>query len=94
MIMGILSSQPLKVLGFYLIFFAFDLFAALFAFQLEKENPKPLIWLFLQRLIYRQFMTYVVIKSVFSSIRGVAVGWNKLKRMGSVEHSLGQDKAS
>lgn len=36
--------------------------------------------------IYRQFMTYVVIKSVFSSILGVAVGWNKLKRMGSVEH--------
>ncbi|MGG1291669.1 glycosyltransferase [Bacillus smithii] len=94
MIMGILSSQPLKVLGFYLLFFAFDLFAALFAFQLEKENPKPLIWLILQRLIYRQYMTYVVIKSVISSIRGVAVGWNKLKRTGSVEHSLGHDKAS
>ena len=32
-------------------------------------------------------MTYVVIKSIFSSLRGVAVGWNKLKRLGSVKHS-------
>ncbi|MFD3445555.1 glycosyltransferase [Microbacteriaceae bacterium 4G12] len=92
MIMGIFSSHPLKVLGFYLLFFVIDLLASLFAFKLENENPKPLAWLILQRLIYRQFMTYVVIKSVFSSIRGVAVGWNKLKRMGSVEHSLGRNK--
>ncbi|WP_028403174.1 glycosyltransferase [Ectobacillus panaciterrae] len=94
MIMGIFSSHPLKVLGFYLLFFVIDLLASLFAFKLEKENPKPLAWLIVQRLIYRQFMTYVVIKSIFSSIRGIAVGWNKLKRMGSVEQSLGQNEAS
>ncbi|SFI08392.1 MULTISPECIES: glycosyltransferase [unclassified Bacillus (in: firmicutes)] len=94
MIMGIFSSHPLKVLGFYLLFFAIDLLASLFAFRLEKENPKPLVWLILQRFIYRQFMTYVVIKSIFSSIRGIAVGWNKLKRMGSVEESSCHNKAS
>ncbi|MDM5436308.1 glycosyltransferase [Bacillus hominis] len=94
MIMGMFGSNPLKVLGFYLVFFAMDLLASLFAFKLEKENPKPLAWLILQRFIYRQFMTYVVIKSVFSSIRGVAVGWNKLKRMGSVKHSSEHNEAS
>ncbi|MFJ8353230.1 glycosyltransferase [Bacillus paramycoides] len=94
MIMGLFSSDPLKVLGFYLVFFLMDLLASLFAFKLEKENPKPLVWLILQRFIYRQFMTYVVIKSVFSSIRGVAVGWNKLKRMGSVKHSPEHKEAS
>ncbi|MEY8346784.1 glycosyltransferase [Bacillus cereus] len=94
MIMGLFGSNPLKVLGFYLVFFAIDLIASLFAFKLEKENPKPLVWLILQRFIYRQFMTYVVIKSVFSSIRGVAVGWNKLKRMGSVKHSSEHNEAS
>lgn len=94
MIMGLFGSNPLKVLGFYLVFFLMDLLASLFAFKLEKENPKPLVWLILQRFIYRQFMTYVVIKSVFSSIRGVAVGWNKLKRMGSVKHSSEHKEAS
>ncbi|MFJ8457400.1 glycosyltransferase [Bacillus paramycoides] len=94
MIMGLFSSDPLKVLGFYLVFFLMDLLASLFAFKLEKENSKPLVWLILQRFIYRQFMTYVVIKSVFSSIRGVAVGWNKLKRMGSVKHSPEHKEAS
>lgn len=94
MIIGLFGSNPLKVLGFYLVFFAMDLLASLFAFKLEKENPKPLAWLILQRFIYRQFMTYVVIKSVFSSIRGVAVGWNKLKRMGSVKHSSEHNEAS
>ncbi|MEX0138437.1 glycosyltransferase [Bacillus nitratireducens] len=94
MIMGLFGSNPLKVLGFYFVFFLMDLLASLFAFKLEKENPKPLVWLILQRFIYRQFMTYVVIKSIFSSIRGVAVGWNKLKRMGSVEHSPENKEAS
>ncbi|MED2204576.1 glycosyl transferase family 2, partial [Bacillus thuringiensis] len=94
MIMGLFGSNPLKVLGFYLVFFLLDLFASLFAFKLEKEDPKPLVWLILQRFIYRQFITYVVIKSIFSSIRGVAVGWNKLKRMGSVKHSTEHKEAS
>jgi peptidoglycan-N-acetylglucosamine deacetylase len=85
---GVFGSHPLKVLGFYLLFLFLDLLASLFAFRLEKESMKPLIWLFLQRFIYRQFMTYVVIKSIFSSIRGVSVGWNKLKRTGNVEQSL------
>lgn len=39
-------------------------------------------------------MTYVVIKSVFSSIPGVAVGWNKLKRVGCVRHSYEHNEAS
>jgi peptidoglycan-N-acetylglucosamine deacetylase len=37
-------------------------------------------------------MAYVVIKSVFSAIQGIKVEWNKLKQMGSVEQSLGQNE--
>ena len=29
-------------------------------------------------------MAYVVIKSILSAIKGVTVGWNKLKRNGNV----------
>ena len=61
-----------------------DFFTSLYAFRLEKENPKPLTSLFLQRILYKQLMTYVVIKSILSAIKGVAVGWNKLKRKGNV----------
>ncbi|WP_427392385.1 glycosyltransferase [Geobacillus icigianus] len=94
MVISLLSNHPFKVLGFYLLFVAIDLFASLFAFSLEKENPKPLLWLVVQRFIYRQIMTYVVIKSILSAIQGVEVGWNKLKRFGSVERSFSQNKTS
>ncbi|MBP0724398.1 glycosyltransferase [Bacillus sp. RG28] len=87
MFIGLFSSDPLKVLIFYLAFFIFDLGTSYFAFRLEKENPKPLLSLIVQRFIYRQFMTYVVFKSILASIKGVAVGWNKLKRSGNVENT-------
>jgi cellulose synthase/poly-beta-1,6-N-acetylglucosamine synthase-like glycosyltransferase len=87
MFIGLFSHDPLKVILFYLAFFIFDLGTSYFAFRLEKENPKPLLSLIVQRFIYRQFMTYVVFKSVLASIKGVAVGWNKLKRSGSVENT-------
>lgn len=83
-IIGIASKDYKKVLIYYISFFIIDFLASLYAFRLEKENPKPLIWLFLQRIIYRQFMTYVVIKSIFSAFKGITVGWNKLQRKGNV----------
>lgn len=92
MVIGLFSSHPLKVLGFYLLFFVIDMLASLFAFWLERENPKPLLWLIVQRFAYRQLMTYVVIKSILSAIQGIEVGWNKLKRLGSVAQSLGQNQ--
>jgi cellulose synthase/poly-beta-1,6-N-acetylglucosamine synthase-like glycosyltransferase/peptidoglycan/xylan/chitin deacetylase (PgdA/CDA1 family)/spore germination protein YaaH len=90
MFLGLFSKHPLKVIIFYLAFFIFDLGTSLFAFRLEKEDPKPLTSLILQRFVYRQFMTYVVFKSVLASIKGVAVGWNKLTRNGSVEQTEDQ----
>ncbi|RUS47530.1 DUF2062 domain-containing protein [Cohnella sp. AR92] len=69
--------------AFYLAFFLLDLSVAYYAFRLEKENPKPLLWLFLQRIVYRQLMTYVILKSIFAAVRGSPVGWNKMKRRGS-----------
>lgn len=83
-VVGLLGKSPLKIFMFYLAFLVIDYLAALYAFRLEKVNPKPLIWLFLQRLIYRQFMTIVVIRSIFSALTGITVGWNKLQRKGNV----------
>lgn len=83
-VVGMLGKSPLKIFIFYIVFLIVDYLAALYAFKLEKVNPKPLVWLFLQRLIYRQFMTFVVIKSIISAFTGITVGWNKLQRKGNV----------
>ncbi|WP_081756678.1 DUF2062 domain-containing protein [Gorillibacterium massiliense] len=75
------SSEP--VILFYISFFLLDLSVAYYAFRLERINPRPLVWLFLQRIVYRQLMTYVILKSIFAAIRGSSVGWNKIKRKGN-----------
>ncbi len=83
-ILALFSPNPEKAAIGFVLFYLMDFFTSLYAFRLEKENPKPLVSLFLQRILYKQLMTYVVVKSIFSAIKGVTVGWNKLKRKGSV----------
>ncbi|WML50049.1 polysaccharide deacetylase family protein [Neobacillus sp. PS3-34] len=83
-IMALFTTHPEKAAIGFIFFYLLDFFTSLYAFRLEKESPKPLSSLFLQRILYKQLMTYVVIKSIFSAIKGVTVGWNKLKRKGNV----------
>jgi len=75
-----------RVLFYYAMFAAVEFAAALIAFLLERtENKRLLVWLFWQRFFYRQLMYYVAIKSFRSSLKGVAVGWNKLERKATVK---------
>lgn len=86
-ILALFGHHPLRAAAGFVLFYLVDFLASLHAFKLEKENPKTLVWLFLQRIIYKQFMTYTVLKSIYSAIKGNAVGWNKLKRNGNVKLS-------
>lgn len=81
---GLFGSSREKVLVYYLMFLMVDYAASIYAFRLEKANLKPLILLFLQRLVYRQFMTFVIVKSIVTAVKGITVGWNKLQRKGNV----------
>ncbi|OIK15785.1 transposase [Bacillus sp. MUM 116] len=83
-IIALFGDHPGRAAIVFTLFYLLDFTTCVYAFRLEKENPKPLASLFLQRILYKQIMTYVVIKSIFSALRGVAVGWNKLKRNGNV----------
>ncbi|MFP5113977.1 polysaccharide deacetylase family protein [Bacillaceae bacterium C204] len=83
-ILSLFNPHPEKAVIGFMLFYLLDFLTALYAFRLEKESPKPLVTLFLQRILYKQLMTYVVIKSIFSAIKGVTVGWGKLKRKGNV----------
>nr|WP_156319884.1 polysaccharide deacetylase family protein [Bacillus sp. FJAT-18017] len=82
-IFALFTPHPERAVIGFVLFYLLDFFSALYAFSLEKENPRPLVSLFLQRILYKQLMTYVVIKSVISAVKGVTVGWGKLKRKGS-----------
>ena len=84
-IIGLLIGDTSTVLGFYLSFFIVDYFVALYTFKLERVSAKPLLLLFIQRFVYRQFFTFTIWKSIIFALRGVLVGWNKLKRSGHVQ---------
>ncbi|WP_071461577.1 polysaccharide deacetylase family protein [Bacillus massilinigeriensis] len=92
-ILALFNTQPQKAAIGFILFYLLDLFAALYAFRLEKEDPKPLSSLFLQRILYKHLMTYVVIKSIFSALKGGTVGWGKLKRKGNAtkENTIVED---
>jgi cellulose synthase/poly-beta-1,6-N-acetylglucosamine synthase-like glycosyltransferase/peptidoglycan/xylan/chitin deacetylase (PgdA/CDA1 family)/spore germination protein YaaH len=79
------SGNLLKIALFYLIFLTVDYLTCLLAFVLErKEDWKLLIWLFWQRLLYRQVMYYIALKSVLAAIRGRLEAWGKVERKASV----------
>ncbi len=74
------------VIIYYAIFIVVDLLAAMAGFLLEKgEDWRLLLWLPLQRFGYRQIMYYVVLRSLWTALRGPFVGWGKLERHGTVK---------
>src|SRR5438128_1591736 len=75
-----------RALFYYALFVAIEFTSALIAFLLErKENKRLLVWLFWQRFFYRQLMYYVAIKATLASLKGIAVGWNKVERKATVK---------
>jgi len=79
------SSHTLATLGFfYALFFAVELLLALVAFRFDREKVRTLWWLFWQRFLYRQLMYAVLWRALTGALRGVAHGWNKVERRGTV----------
>mgnify|MGYP001545420721 CR=1 FL=1 len=70
---------------YYIIFSLIDIAGAALAFAYEKENHLKLFWMLPQRLIYRQLMYYILIKSFNKAIKGELQGWGALKRTGRVK---------
>ena len=77
-----------EVAFYYSLFLAVDLLGAFFGFLMEKGEQKKLLWwLPFQRFGYRQVMYWVMVKSVWTAIRGAIVGWGKLERKATVENT-------
>lgn len=84
--LGQFNDQNLmKMLVFYAAFMAVDLGATMLAFAMEKKEQWRLLWwVVLQRFGYRQLMYYVVVRSVWTALRGPSVGWGRQERKATV----------
>ncbi|MFL5844730.1 MAG: bifunctional polysaccharide deacetylase/glycosyltransferase family 2 protein [Solirubrobacteraceae bacterium] len=81
---GILFTDPVRVIGAWVIFNLLQLAVAVFAFRLDRERMGPLWALPLQQFVYRQMMYLVIIESTVSAIQGLRAGWKHLPRTGDV----------
>ncbi len=82
---GIIPASLNHIIFYYLIFSLVDIAGAALAFAFEKESYKKLLWMIPQRLVYRQLMYYILIKSFNKAIKGELQGWGVLKRTGNVK---------
>ncbi|HEX2948371.1 MAG TPA: glycosyltransferase family 2 protein, partial [Armatimonadota bacterium] len=84
-VMYLLFTGDWSVVCYYLAaFFVLDLVASYLALWLDGEDKKLLLWLFWQRFVYREFMYYIIVKSLLHALRGSRVGWGKLQRKATV----------
>ncbi|WP_421383733.1 glycosyltransferase [Bacillus salacetis] len=83
-LIGLFGDTP-KIITYYILFFLIDLFVAVYAFHLEGISKRPLILLIVQRIVYRQLLTFTVWKAFAYAAKGVLIGWNKLTRSGNVK---------
>ncbi len=82
---GIIPADAGNIVLYYFIFTLVDVAGAALAFAFEKEDYKKLLWMIPQRLVYRQLMYYIIIKSFNKAIKGELQGWGVLKRTGNVK---------
>ncbi len=71
----------------YFAYYALDLAISAIAFRLdgEKLSLRDGFNLFLQRILYRQLLWYVLVKGYLRAIKGELAAWGILKRTGSVD---------
>ncbi|MFT3703774.1 MAG: polysaccharide deacetylase family protein [Agriterribacter sp.] len=84
----ILPADISSILIYYGVFMLVDVAGAAIAFVFEKEDHKKLIWMIPQRLVYRQLMYYILVKSFIKAMKGELQGWGKLKRTGNVNENI------
>jgi cellulose synthase/poly-beta-1,6-N-acetylglucosamine synthase-like glycosyltransferase/peptidoglycan/xylan/chitin deacetylase (PgdA/CDA1 family) len=82
---GLLFTDPLPVLGYWLAFNAVQVGLAIFAFRIDREPLGPIWALPLQQFVYRQLMYLVIIESTISALAGTRAHWGSLERTGDVE---------
>ena len=81
-IIGLVNHQYHLILVSLAVYTAADIIMLSLALKLDGERLRQLWLIIPQRIIYRQLMYYVIIKSVVNVLKGNLVGWGTLKREG------------
>jgi cellulose synthase/poly-beta-1,6-N-acetylglucosamine synthase-like glycosyltransferase len=84
-IYGLIFTNPVPVIAFWLAFNAGQLVIAIAAFKLDRESMRPLWALPLQQFLYRQLMYLVIIEATISALIGARASWKHIPRTGDVE---------
>jgi poly-beta-1,6 N-acetyl-D-glucosamine synthase len=87
-IAGLFTRHALTYTLFYFLYFIIDsLISSLaFGFDRQKFTARKVIFLFIQRFIYRQLLFYVLLKAYLNAIKGEMASWGVLKRTGNVKN--------
>jgi len=87
MIFAMFSHNMSHLLFSYLLYLLLDALVAWLAYHFDSEQLglKNLLYLSIQRLVYRQLMWFVLIKSYMRAIKGELSQWGVLTRTGTVK---------
>ena len=83
LLLYLLGGTSGRVVFLYVLLWLLDLGATVFAFRLEREALKPLVWVIPMKIFYRYFMFLMVAFSIGNACKGKPLNWNKLKRLGA-----------
>lgn len=86
LLFSLLFGKTFITFMLYLIYFIIEILIATiaFAYQGNLISIKTILYLIPQRIIYRQLLFIVLIKSYLKAIKGEFVHWGVLKRTGNV----------
>ncbi|MBO9602459.1 MAG: glycosyltransferase [Novosphingobium sp.] len=85
------QSDVLRMGVYWCAFVGIDLIAGWIAYRLEPRRQRfPGLLMVMQRLVYRQLMYGVVLRSISAALRGKFVGWGKLERTGTVSAGVAE----
>jgi poly-beta-1,6 N-acetyl-D-glucosamine synthase len=73
---------------FYLAYFILDCIISILAYHYDKQkfSLKLILYLFVQRFVYRQLLFWVLLKAYLRAIKGEMATWGAQKRTGNVKN--------
>jgi len=77
-----ITGDFVLVLEYLIIYLCAEALLALLALSYEKENPSQVWLLFLQRIIYRPIIYFVLFRSLYFALKGELVFWGNINREG------------
>ncbi|MDX3096122.1 bifunctional polysaccharide deacetylase/glycosyltransferase family 2 protein [Streptomyces sp. ME19-03-3] len=88
LVYGLVFGPTLRTVEAWFGVLAVQAACAAYAFRLDRESPRHLLWLPLQQILYRQLMYLVLLQSWITALTGGRLRWQKLRRTGAVESPL------